>query len=173
MTGPQWEICLIYLDDVIIVGKTFEAMIKNLRYVFDRLLEDGLKLKGKKCTLFAKEVLYLGHVISDKGIATDPAKVQAVKDWPEPCNVSEVRSFIGFCGCYRRFIPGFAERAKPLTRLTEKGIAMIWSEECQQAFLKRKDRLCKVPVLAMPEFTHEFILDTDTSNLSIGAVLLQ
>ena len=97
--------------------------------------------------------------------------MQAVKQWPEPYNLSEVRSFLGLCGYYRRFIPGFSERAKLLTRLTEKGIAMIWSEKCQQASLDLKDRLCKAPVLAIPDFTHAFILGTDTSNLKKVAVL--
>lgn len=155
MTGLQWETCLIYLDDIIIVGKTFEDMIQNLRTVFDRLLDAGLKLKAKKCTLFAKKVLYLGHVISKEGISTDPEKVKVVKNWPEPCNVSEVRSFLGLCGYYRRFIAQFAERAKPPTKLTEKGSAMEWTKECREAFLDLKERLCKAPVLAMPNFSHE------------------
>jgi hypothetical protein len=100
MTGLQWDIYLIYLDDIIMVGKTFENMIRNLTMVFDRLLEAGLKLKDKKCTLFAQKVLYFGHIISNKGIATDFEKVNPDKEWPEPSNVSEVRSFLGLCGYY-------------------------------------------------------------------------
>lgn len=100
---------MIYLDDSIIIGKTFEDMIQNLRTVFDRLLDAGLKLKTKKCTLFANKVLYLRHVISEEGISTDPQKVMVVKNWPEPCNAGEVHSFLGVCGYYRRFIAQFAE----------------------------------------------------------------
>ena len=134
MAGLQWEICLIYLDDVIVVGKTFEDMIVNLSKVFDRIVEAGLKLKPKKCALFSRRVLYLGHVITEDGISTDPEKVEAIRNWPEPCNVSELRSFLGICGYYRRFIEKFAEKAKPLTRLTEKGNALVWTPECQDAF---------------------------------------
>jgi hypothetical protein len=134
MAGLQWEICLIYLDDVIVVGKTFDQMIENLTKVFDRIVAAGLKLKPKKCVLFSRKVLYLGHVISEQGISTDPEKIRAIKDWPVPSNVSEVRSFLGICGYYRRFIEKFAEKAKPLTKLIEKGKSLIWTTECQEAF---------------------------------------
>ena len=98
MAGLQWEICLIYLDDVIVVGRTFEHMIENLSKVLDRIVSAGLKLKPKKCVLFSRKVLYLGHVITEEGISTDLEKVAAVQNWPEPCNISEVRSFLGICG---------------------------------------------------------------------------
>ena len=84
LAGLQWDICLIYLDDVIIYGKNFDEMIRNLSLVFDRLSSAGLKLKPRKCRLFAREVEYLGHVVSEKGISTAPKKIEAVKTWPEP-----------------------------------------------------------------------------------------
>jgi hypothetical protein len=173
MAGLQWEICLIYLDDVIVVGKPFDQMIENLTKVFDRIVAAGVKLKPKKCVLFSRKVLYLGHVISEQGISTDPEKIRAIKDWPVPSNVSEVRSFLGICGYYRRFIEKFAEKAKPLTKLTEKGKSLIWTTECQEAFSELKNRLCNAPILGIPDFTKPFILDTDASNFAIGAVLLQ
>ena len=107
------------------VGKTFEHMIENLSKVLERIVSSGLKLKTKKCVLFSRKVLYLGHVVTEEGISTDPEKVAAVQNWPEPCNISEVRSFLGICGYYRRFIEKFAEIAKPLTKLTEKGTALV------------------------------------------------
>jgi hypothetical protein len=112
---------LVYLDDVIVVGKSFEEMVTNLRQVFDRLKAAGLKLKSKKCSLFAKQVTFLGHVISSNGVATDPSKIQNVKDWPVPTNVSELCSFLGLCGYYRRYIKNFSAIAKCLHKLTEKG----------------------------------------------------
>ncbi|XP_021371063.1 uncharacterized protein LOC110461754 [Mizuhopecten yessoensis] len=173
LAGLQWQVCLIYLDDVIIVGRSFEEMMDNLEKVFDRLLAAGFKLRARKCLLCAKEVLYLGHVISESGVSTDPAKTRTVEQWPVPVNVRELRSFLGFCSYYRRFIKDFAKIVKCLHKLTEKGRTFEWSSSCQEAFETLKRLLVKAPVLAHPNFTKEFILDTDASNDAIGAVLSQ
>ena len=173
LAGLQWDICLVYLDDIIVTGKTFEQMLENLGKVFDRLKKANLKLKAKKCCLFAKEVVYLGHVVSEKGLATDPSKITAVKEWPVPSNVTELRSFLGLCGYYRRFIKGFSAIAKCLHRLTEKGRQFAWTTECQEAFELLKSHLINSPILAHPDFTVPFILDTDASDQAIGAVLSQ
>ena len=99
-----------------------------------RIKEAGLKLQPNKCHLFQREVEYLGHIVSDEGVKTDPAKIQRVKDWPEPTSAREVRSFLGLASYYRRFVPGFAELAKPLHRLTESGRVFGWSDDCRRAF---------------------------------------
>lgn len=169
----QWRICLVYLDDIIVVGKSIEDMIQNLTQVFDCLLAAGLKLKARKCTLFARKVEYLGHIISEKGIATSPDKVKAVKNWPVPTNLTELRSFIGFCSYYRRFVLNFAMIAKPLHDLTKKNAKYIWTDNCQNAFDRLRTELSTAPILAHPDFEQEFILDTDASNEAIGAVLSQ
>ena len=127
LAGLNWQICLIYLDDIIVHGESFEAMLTNLDTVLSKLQEAGLKLKPRKCQLFKKEVEYLGHIVSASGIKTDPKKIQAVREWPEPNNVTELRSFIGLCSYYRRFILGFADTAKPLHRLTSKGEPFVWT----------------------------------------------
>lgn len=173
LAGLHWQICLIYLDDIIIHGHDFQSMLANLDSVLARLEEAGLKLKPKKCQLFCKEVTFLGHVISAEGVKTDPSKIQAVRDWAEPENVTQLRSFIGFCSYYRRFVRGFADIAKPLHKLTEKYQPYTWTEECGEAFRKLKETLCEATVLAHPDFTKEFILDTDASDYGIGAVLSQ
>ena len=173
LAGLQWDICLIYIDDVIVYGRTFEEALKNLETVLERLRIAGLKLKAKKCRLFSKSVSFLGHIISDKGIETDPEKVRAVKEWPVPVNVTEVRSFLGLCSYYRRFIPKFADKAKPLHRLTEKGCQFVWDSDCEEAFETLKKHLTEAPVLAYPDFSKPFVLDTDASDTSIGAVLSQ
>ena len=123
LSGLQWQICLIYLDDIIVVSNTFKNMLDNLTQVFDRFLSSNLKLKAKKCHLFSKTVEFLGHLVSEEGVSTDPSKILAVKNWLAPVNLTEGMSFVGLCTCsyYRRFISNFAKKAKPLNRLTEKG----------------------------------------------------
>lgn len=173
LAGLQWSICLVYLDDIIVVARSFEEMVERLRIVFSRLQNAGLKLKPKKCTMFAKEVHYLGHVVSEHGVATDPDKIKSVQDWPVPKDQSELRSFLGLCGYYRRYIERFAATAKCLHTLTEKGRKYLWTDECQQAFETLKIKLTNAPILAHPDFSKPFILDTDASNNAIGAILSQ
>jgi hypothetical protein len=101
LAGLSWQICLVYLDDIIILSKTFDEHLNNLRQVFERLRETNLKLNSKKCLLLQKEVPFLGHIVSENGRATDPSKLDSVETWPIPRNAREVRSFLGFCS-YRR-----------------------------------------------------------------------
>lgn len=121
LAGLHWSICLIHLDDIIVIGRSFEDMTQNLEAVFKRFETAGLKLKPRKCQLYKKEVEFLGHIISTSGVQTDPKKIECVKQWPTPTSVTEIRSFLGFCSYYRRFIPQYSNIAKPLYRLTEKG----------------------------------------------------
>ncbi|MCG8112564.1 MAG: RNase H-like domain-containing protein, partial [Candidatus Thiodiazotropha taylori] len=116
---------------------------------------------------------FLGHIISDEGVGTDPEKVRAVKEWPVPVSQTEIRSFLGLCGYYRRLIKGYSEIAKPLHTLTEKGREFVWTDTCQNAFERLKEHLVNAPILVYPDFMKEFILDTDASHNSIGAVLTQ
>ena len=173
LTGLQWKILLIYLDDVIVFGSTVQEVIDRLKIILDRLREANLKLKPKKCHLFQTEVLYLGHVVTSEGVKTDPSKVEAVKSWPTPTNPTEVRSFLGLASYYRRFIYKFSEVVKPLTNLTKKDQPFIWSSECEKAFNTMKELLTTTPILAYPRIDAEFILDTDASKFAIGAVLSQ
>ncbi|KAG5891946.1 hypothetical protein JTB14_002222 [Gonioctena quinquepunctata] len=173
LKGLSWNTCLVYLDDIIVVGRSFEDHVKNLEEVFLRLRNSGLKLSPKKCHLFQKEVRYLGHVVSEEGVAVDDQKIKAVKDWPIPKDIHQLRSFLGLCTYYRRYVLGFANIAKPLTRLTEGQTKFQWSEECQDSFRKLKGALINAPVLSYPLPNGKFILDTDASNVGLGAVLSQ
>ena len=173
LAGLQWEICLIYLDDVIVTGATFQEMIKNLSQVFERFQQAGLKLKPKKCRLFAREVEFLGHIVTPDGVHTDPKKTEAIQTWPQPRCVKDVRSFLGLCSYYRRFIFQFAEIAKPLHKLTEKGQQFQWTGDCTKSFEVLKQKLSEAPLLAHPDFSQPFILDTDASHTAIAAVLSQ
>ena len=158
---------------MIVIGRTFEEALKNLQTVFERLKTAGLKLKARKCELFRKEVLFLGYRVTSDGTGTDQEKVKAVQQWPTPVNVTNVRSFLGLCGYYRKFIPNFAAIARPLHRLTEKGREFKWTTECDTAFDELKSRLTTAPVLVHPDLNNQFILDTDASGEGIGAVLSQ
>ena len=171
--GLKWESCLVYLDDVIVYGKTFPEHIGRLEDVIKRLGEAGLKLSPKKCQLFKHEVTFLGHVVSSEGIHTDPEKIRAVTSWTRPTNVRDVRGFVGLCSYYRRFIEGFSTIAKPLHRLTEKGREFRWTEECENAFCELKRRLTTAPILSYPTREGPFVLDTDASEQGVGAVLSQ
>lgn len=116
---------------------------------------------------------FLGHVVSDKGVHTDPDKTEAVRIWPVPKTVKEVRSFLGLCSYYRRFVSGFANIARPLHKLCEKNSKFTWNEDCQKAFNSLKNSLMSSPLLAYPLPGKSFTLDTDASNLATGAVLSQ
>ena len=177
--------CLVYLDDVIVFSRTFEEHLERLQSVFSRLHEHGLKLKPSKCHLFRTSVKYLGHVISEDGVETDPDKITALKNWPTPTNHQEVRSFLGFAGYYRRFIAGYSKIAKPLHALTvglpakrkhmhhQKPPKFSWTPECQKAFGTLIDHLTSAPALAYADFTQPFILHTDASITGLGAALYQ
>ena len=141
LRGLQWEKCLVYLDDIIIFGKTFDETLGNLRCVMKRLKTAGLKLKASKCQWFWKSVKYLGHIFSAEGVACDPEKIEAVQSWPVPCTVTQVRQFLGFASYYRKFILNFSEIAKPLTNLTKKSVRFAWTNQCQNAFGNLKAKL--------------------------------
>lgn len=134
LRGLQWEECLLYMDDIIVPGPSFTECLKRLEHIFQRLKNANLKLKPSKCNLFQKSVKFLGHVVSDKGVHTDPDKTEAVRIWPVPKTVKEVRSFLGLCSYYRRFVSGFANIARPLHKLCEKNSKFTWNEDCQKAF---------------------------------------
>ncbi|GBM73447.1 Transposon Ty3-G Gag-Pol polyprotein [Araneus ventricosus] len=173
LRGLSSEACLVYLDDIIIVGRTFEAHLNNLRKVFQRLQKANLKLSPKKCRFFQKEVTYLGHVISAEGVKTDPGKIKAVVDWPRPDKIHDLRSFLGLCTYYRRFVKNFSTIARPLHKLTEAKSNFNWTDECEKSFNSLKQALTSSPILTYPRTDKEFILYTDASNEGIGAVLSQ
>ncbi|GFX63768.1 retrovirus-related Pol polyprotein from transposon 17.6 [Trichonephila clavipes] len=173
LKGLTFEACLIYLDDVIIGGRTFEEHLQNIRKVLSKLSDANLKLNPSKCKFFQKEVNYLGHIISAEGVRTDPEKVSAVKNWKRPENLRELRSFLGLCTYYRKFVKGFSNIARPLHKLTESKQKFQWTKECEDSFLQLKEALTSSPILIYPQPDKPFILDTDASNESVGAVLSQ
>ena len=173
LCGLSYITCLVYLDDIIIFGRTFEEQLIRLSEVFDRIKTANLKLKPSKCSLFQRQVSFIGHVISEAGIAMQTEKIQAVRDWHVCRNLTELRAFMGTCGYYRRFVKDFSSIAAPLYGLMKKGVRFEWNTECQQAFAELKKRLTTEPVLALPTDNGMYILDTDASDFGLGAVLPQ
>ena len=177
------RICVIYLDDIVIFANSFEEHLRRLDLVLARLRECKLKVSADKCFFFQRRVKFLGHVISDQGIETDPEKINKIKNWPIPSNPDELRSFLAFAGYYRRFIQNFSKIAKPLADLLpptspkKKGKAKKtvwrWEQEHQEVFNRLKESLITEPILGYPDFTLPFELHVDASGQGLGAVLYQ
>ncbi|BES90780.1 multicellular organismal development [Nesidiocoris tenuis] len=167
------ELALTYLDDVIIYGNDFGTVFEKLEKVLECFSKANLQINPKKCAFFRRETAYLGHVISKQGVQTDPVKTKAVLEWPVPKSKKNVRAFLGFCSYYRRFVKGFADIAKPLTRLTEGNAQFIWDRACNTSFIELKKAMTTAPVLAFPDFSLPFVLDCDASAHTVGAVLSQ
>ena len=173
LNGLARDGCMVYLDDVLVVGRTFEEHNDNLAKVFQRLRSAGLTLKPKKCKFAQLQVTYLGHVVSAEGVRTDPKKIRALLEFPVPANVKALRSFLGLASYYRRFIPQFSRIAGPLHALTKKNSVFTWTAACQETFERLRKLLASVPVLAYPDFHVPFVLETDASVSGLGAVLAQ
>ena len=173
LAGPHWETCLFYLDDIIIFSSIWEEHLARLRQVFERLRHANLKLGADKCPFAAKEVSYLGYRVTEEGLLPDSSLLAAIWEIPPPKTATEVRSFLGLAGYYRRYVKGFAAIAGPLYALTRKDAVFHWSAECQAAFDQLKHLLTTSPITAFPDFSQAFRLYTDASTAGLGAILAQ
>lgn len=169
----KWTMALVYLDDVIVYGSTFDEHLQRLTSVLDALSSANLRLKPEKCYFGYKEVTYLGHVVSKRGITPDPVKLQAFAEYPVPTSLKEVKSFQGFASYFRRFISDYARRAAPMTRLLRKNVPWRWTAEEQASFEDLKSALLSAPILAHFDPAKATYLHTDASGEGLGAVLLQ
>lgn len=167
--------CLVYLDDILVFSKSAADHAIHLKAVLDVLQANKLTVALHKCTLNQASVLFLGHIISSKGVATDPAKIAAMQQFPVPTDVSRVRSFLGTTNYFRRFVRKYAEIVRPLTNLLRHDAAFVWSSACQTAFDRIKELLTSAPVLALPDWrSHKpFDMVCDASYEGVGGVLLQ
>ncbi len=189
---------LVYLDDLIVFGRTLEEHEERLLKVLDRLQSEGLKLSVDKCTFCQTSVSYVGHIVSQEGVSTDPSKIEAVKSWPRPQNVSELRSFLGFCGYYRRFVKDYSEVSYPLNQLLQGCLPTAslkkikagilpervvykasdpfgsrWTDACEAAFKELKVRLTQAPVLVFANPQLPYVLHVDACCEGLGGVLYQ
>ena len=169
----KYTCVLVYIDDVTIFSKTFDDHLTHLRLVFERLKEANLTLKPSKCFFGKSEILYLGHLITREGQYPDENKLKAIKNYPAPSNLTDVRAFVALSSFYRIYIEGFAILAKPLTDLPRKDKGFKWGETQQQTFEEMKDRLTTPPVLAHFDPTRPIQLRCDASNYGLGCILLQ
>ena len=149
LCGMRWSRCLVYLDDVISFGGSVTEALARLEEVLCQLSNFGLQLKAKTCTFMQTEVVFLGHIVGRTGLACDPAKLVAVRNWHAPDKVKVVRQFVGFVGYYRRFAKDFAELAEPLVALTRKGVPFVWTDQQQAAFEALKACLVCAPILGV------------------------
>ncbi len=189
---------LVYLDDLIVFGRTLEEHEERLLKVLDRLQSEGLKLSVDKCTFCQTSVSYVGHIVSQEGVSTDPSKIEAVKSWPRPQNVSELRSFFGLCGYYRRFVKDYSKVSYPLHQLLQGCLPTAslkkikagilpervvykasdpfgsrWTDACEAAFKELKVRLTQAPVLVFANPQLPYVLHVDACCEGLGGVLYQ
>ena len=171
--------CIIYLDDVVVFAPTVPEYLTRLQAVFQKLKDAGLKLKPSKCELFKKSISYLGHVVSEEGVRTDPKKIEAVKNWDRPHNIHTVRRFLGFVNYYRKFIKDYSKIARPLYNLISGDNAkrrtnlIEWSDAAEKAFQTLIEKCTNAPILAYADFSLPFELHIDASGIGLGAVLYQ
>ncbi|GJW51997.1 putative nucleotidyltransferase, ribonuclease H [Tanacetum coccineum] len=164
---------IVFIDDILVFSKSKEEHEEHLRTVLQILRQEKLYAKFSKCEFWLSKVAFLGHIVSAEGITMDPAKVEAITKWPRPTSVTEVRSFLGLAGYYRRFVEGFSRLALPLTKLMRKGEKFVWNEEREKSFEELKQRLVSAPILTLPSGSGGFQIYSDASKKGLGCVLMQ
>ncbi|KAL0416543.1 UNVERIFIED_CONTAM: Transposon Tf2-12 polyprotein [Sesamum latifolium] len=164
------QFVIVFIDDILIYSRSPKEHEQHLRTVLQILREKQLYAKFSKCEFWMEEIAFLGHVVSKEGVQPDPAKVRAILEWEPPKNVSEVRSFLGLAGYYRRFVKDFSVVAKPLTNLLKKNTPFNWNDRCAQSFEELKRRLTSAPILALPSGDGGYVVYTDASRQGLGCV---
>jgi len=173
LEGLVDDFCVVYLDDILVFSDNEDDHDKHLRLILDRLKKYGLLINSKKSLLFQNEVEYCGHLVSKGSVIPSPGKTKVIRDWNAPQSATEVRSFLGLCNFYRRFVKDFTIIAKPLLDLTKKDVDFVWEVSHQDSFEKLKKALCSEPVLVMPDYSQEMHVWPDASQFAVGGVLTQ
>ena len=173
LSGLQWLLCLIYLDDVIVFSHEFDEHIDRLDKVLTQIGAAGLKLMPSKCVLFAPKVSLLGHIVSQDGVSPDPNNIAKIANWSTPRNVWEVHGILGMGNYYCRFVKDFSQKVQPLVALTKKNNQFKWSLECQATFDEIKQALTGLDIMAFPTDDDLYMLDCDVADDLIGCVLSQ
>ena len=164
---------VVYFDDILVYSSNLHDHVHHIRQVLDVLRKEQLYANFKKCHFCSDHVIFLGFVVSKEGLKVDEEKVKAIHEWPTPTTMTQVRSFLGLAGFYRRFVRDFSTIAHPLTELTKKNVAFHWGEAQEEAFQGLKDKLTHAPLLILPDFTNTFEIECDASGIGLGGVLMQ
>ena len=166
------QFILVFFDDILIYSRTFDDHLQHLTIALQVLRDNQLFAKLRKCFFVQHNIEYLGHVISSQGVITDPKKIEAIMNWPQPATLKQLRGFLGLTGYYKRFVRNYGKITKPLTDMFKK-IAFQWMEQGSRAFEELKQAKVTALVLALPYFSKEFTIETDACGQGIGAVLMQ
>ncbi|XP_057994977.1 uncharacterized protein LOC110659821 [Hevea brasiliensis] len=166
------QFVVVYFDDILVYSKNIDDHLHHLKLLFDVLRKEKSYANVRKCSFCLERIVFLGFVVSSKGVEVDDEKVKAIRDWPTPKNASEVRSFHGLASFYRRFVPNLSTLAAPLNELV-KNVTFVWGKEYEHAFAMLKKKLFSVPLLILPNFDKTFEIECDASGVGIGAVLIQ
>ncbi|KAH0671258.1 hypothetical protein KY285_025475 [Solanum tuberosum] len=164
---------IVFIDDILSYSRNEDEHASHLRVVLQTLKDRQLFAKFNKCEFWLKSVAFLGHIVSSEGIRVDSQKIETVKQWRRPTSVTDIRSFLGLAGYYRRFVEGFSSIASPLTKLTQKKVKFQWSDDCEKSFAELKTRLTTALVLTLPEGSDGYVIYCDASRVSLGFVLMQ
>src|ERR1043165_7273718 len=174
LRGLLYKSVIAYLDDILIFSETFDKHVDDIQAVFNRLRAANLRLHPQKCHFALAQIKYLGHIVCNAGsIKCDPAKLEAIRDYPQPKTLRELRAFLGFTNFYRRYCKGYAKLAAPLNRLLQKGAEFDFDQNCEEAFLALRKAMTESPPLDFPDLNQPFYLTTDASGSAIGFVLEQ
>jgi len=167
------EFVIVFIDDILVYSKNPEEHEVHLRRVMEKLRKQKLFAKLSKCSFWQREMSFLGHIVYAEGVSVDPEKIEAIRGWPRPTNATEIKSFLGLAGYYRRFVKGFASMAHPMTKLTGKNVPFVWLLECEEGFVSLKEMLTSTLVLALLEHGEPYMVYTDASRVGLGYVLMQ